>query len=203
METEDCKYWLRGSCVRGNTCRFRHDPSKHDIFTEAYTGVKCVFPDEQQHLWDKLTSMLLETFDDDTLRSLINNEAAFTEKITQAKEDYDENIKYKGVLKAVESGDNKAKTKLAWYKLSGCEGCEIDVDGAVVLLKERVEDKDSDAMWMLGLCKEFGMGCEQDIEEADRLYEECKDCGNVIGEFFGKYGKDGRGTGIMNAGEGL
>ena len=106
---------------------------------------------------------------------------------------------YKDIVKAVESGDNKAKTKLAWYKLSGCGGCEIDVDGAVVLLKELVEEEDADAMWMLGLCYEFGMGCEQDIEEAQRLYEQCFNGGNEIGEFFVWYGKDKRGTGIMNA----
>ena len=99
----------------------------------------------------------------------------------------------------MESGYNRAKIKLAWYKLSGCGGCEIDVDGAVALLKERVKDKDTDAMWMLGLCNEFGMGCEQDIEEAQRLYKQCKDGGNVIGQFFVKFGEDKRGTGIMFA----
>ena len=103
----------------------------------------------------------------------------------------------KDIVKAVESDGNKAKTKLAWYKLSGCGDYEIDVDGAVALLKERVKDKDSDAMWMLGLCNEFGMGCEQDIREAQRLYEQCKDCGNVIGDFFVEHGKHERGTGIM------
>ena len=111
----------------------------------------------------------------------------------------EEEKQFKDIVKAVESGDNKAKTKLAWYKLSGCGGCEIDVDDAVVLLKERVEDKDTDAMWMLGLCNEFGMGCEQDIEEAQRLYEQCNDCGSVIGEFFVKNEENQRGTGIMNA----
>ena len=47
---------------------------------------------------------------------------------------------YKETVKAVEGGDNKAKTKLAYYKLSGYGGCDIDVDEAVALLKERVED---------------------------------------------------------------
>ena len=111
----------------------------------------------------------------------------------------EEEKQFEDIEKAVESGDNKAKTKLAWYKLSGCGGCEIDVDGAVALLKERVKDKDTDAMWMLGLCYEFGMGCEQDIEEAERLYEQCKDGGNVIGEFFVMSGKNKRGTGIKTA----
>ena len=44
---------------------------------------------------------------------------------------------YKEILRAVEGGDNKAKTKLAWYKLSGCGGAVVDADGAVVLLEER------------------------------------------------------------------
>ena len=70
--------------------------------------------------------------------------------MTTSKEE--EEKQYKDTVKAVESGDNKAKTKLAWYKLSGCGGCEIDVDDAVALLEERVKDKDTDAMWMLGLC---------------------------------------------------
>ncbi len=39
------------------------------------------------------------------------------------------NNEFRIVLRAVESGDNKAKTKLAWYKLSGCGGCEIDEIG--------------------------------------------------------------------------
>ena len=95
----------------------------------------------------------------------------------------------------VSSDDNKAKTKLAWYKLTGFGDCEIDVDYAVTLLIERVKDKDTEAMWMLGLCYEFGMGCDQDIEEAQRLYEESKDCGNVIGEFILNNGRDCRGSG--------
>ena len=117
----------------------------------------------------------------------------------KVSKEVEEERHFKDIVKAVESGDNKAKTKLAWYKLSGCGGCEIDVDGAVVLLKERVDDEDTDAMWMLGLCNEFGMGCEQDIEEAERLYEQCKTYGNVIGEFLVMNGKGQRGTGTMDA----
>ena len=105
---------------------------------------------------------------------------------------------YKEVVHAVENGDKKAKTKLAWYKLSGCGGAEIDKDGAVVLLKERVEDKDIEAMWMLGLCYEYGMGCEQDIEEAEKLYKQCCDNKNVIGKFLNENEKDKRGSGVIN-----
>ncbi len=111
--------------------------------------------------------------------------------------------KYKEIVKAVESGDNKAKTQLAYYKLSGYGGCEIDVDEAVVLLKERVEDKDTEAMWLLGLCNEYGMGCEQDLKQADSLYQQSNDGGNETGKFLVNNGKYARGTGVMNVEESL
>ena len=105
---------------------------------------------------------------------------------------------YKEVVKAVESGDNSAKTKLAWYLLSGCGGAKVNKERAVKLLKERVEEeKDGEAMWMLGICKEYGIGCEQDLDGAERLYEECSECGNVVGKFFVKNGEDERGSGVM------
>ena len=47
--------------------------------------------------------------------------------------------------------------------LSGLGGVAVDEDGAVALLQERVKDRDTDAMWMLGLCCEYGRGIEQDI----------------------------------------
>ena len=112
----------------------------------------------------------------------------------------DQEEEYKEVAKAVESGDNRAKTKLAWYLLSGCGGAEVDKERAVELLRERVKEKDGEAMWMLGICKEYGIGCEQDLEEAERLYEECSECGNVVGKFFMVNGKDKRGSGVMEVG---
>ena len=110
---------------------------------------------------------------------------------------------YKEIIQAVKSGDNKAKTKLAYYKLSGYGGCEIDADEAVVLLVERVKDKDTEAMWLLGLCHEYGMGCEQDLNEAESLYKQSNDDGNEIGKFFVENGKDRRGTGVMDVEGGL
>ena len=108
---------------------------------------------------------------------------------------------YKEAVNAVDSGDNSAKTKLAWYLLSGCGGAEVDKERAVELLKERVEEeKDGEAMWMLGICKEYGIGCEQDLEEAEGLYKECSECGNVVGKFFEENGKDERGSGVMGVG---
>ncbi len=107
-------------------------------------------------------------------------------------------VEYEEVLRAVKRGDSKAKTKLARSKLSGRGGAEVDEDGAAALLTECVKDKDCDAMWMLGLCYEYGMGCEQDIEEAEKLYKRSSDGGNVIGVFLFGNGKDDRGSGVMN-----
>ena len=104
---------------------------------------------------------------------------------------------YKGVACAVESGDNKAKTKLAWCKLSGRGGAEVDEDGTFALLEERAKDKDAEAMWMLGMCCEFGVGCEQDLKRAESLYKQSAEGGSVIGKFLAENGRDGRGSGVM------
>ena len=106
---------------------------------------------------------------------------------------------YKEVVEAVESGKNSAKTKLAWHLLSGCGGAKVDKERAVKLLKERVEEeKDGEAMWMLGICKEYGIGCEQDLYGAEGLYKESSECGNVVGKFLVGNGKYTRGSGVMD-----
>ena len=107
---------------------------------------------------------------------------------------------YKEVLSAGEGGEESAKTKLAWYKLSGMGGAKVDVDRAVKLLEERVKG-DGEAMWMLGLCKEYGRGIEQDISGAEKLYEGSKEAGNEIGEILVKKGEEWeRGSGKMEIG---
>ena len=106
--------------------------------------------------------------------------------------------KCKEVSDAIEKGDESAKTKLAWYKLSGFEGVKVDADEAVVLLEEKVKDRDSEAMWMLGLCKEYGRGTERNIEESEKLYKESNESGNEIGEILAGKGKEyARGSGKM------
>ena len=87
------------------------------------------------------------------------------------------------------------KTKQAWLMLSGLGGVDVDEDCAVALLQERVKDGDIDAMWMLGMCYEFGIEIEQDIEQAKKLYQQSSDGGNEIGKFFVSHG--GRGSGNM------
>ena len=62
------------------------------------------------------------------------------------------------------------------------------------------EEKDGEAMWMLGVCKEYGIGCEQDLDGAEGLYKECSESGTVVGKFFVANGKDERGSGVMEVG---
>ncbi len=98
-------------------------------------------------------------------------------------------VKYEEVKRAVERGDENAKTKLAWLKLSGLGGAEVDAKKAVELLEQRVADGDAEAMWMLGVCNELGIGCEQDVAKAERLYNESSSRGNVTGEVLMKSGE--------------
>ena len=110
---------------------------------------------------------------------------------------------YEKVKSAVERGEESAKTKLAWYKLSGLGGAQVDVIGAAKILEERVEEGDCEAKWMLGLCKEYGRGTEQDIEGAEKLYKECAEAGNEIGKILVKKGEWGRGSGEMGIDDSL
>ena len=88
------------------------------------------------------------------------------------------------MLSAVEKGDERAKTELAWYKLCGVGGARKDVDEAVRLLEEGVKGGDGEAMWILGLCKEYGIGTEQDIEGSKKLYKQSIEAGNEIGKIL-------------------
>ena len=104
---------------------------------------------------------------------------------------------YEEALRAMKSGVGSAKTKVAFFQLSGRGGAEIDTAEAVVLLEERAKDRDSQAKWMLGLCCEYGIGTEQDIPRAELLYKESSESGNDIGTFLLKNGEGGRGTRMM------
>ena len=108
---------------------------------------------------------------------------------------------YKDAIDAVERGDGSAKTKLAWYMLSGRGGADVDADGAVALLEERVKEGDAEAMWMLGVCCEFGIGTDNDIGRALILYGKSSEGGNMIGSLLMKneymWGRNERGKGIL------
>ena len=68
--------------------------------------------------------------------------------------------------------------------LSGCDESEVDPEKAVALLQKLVKRKDPEAMWMLGLCCEYGMGTMQDKERAFSLYKRSNDKGSRIGSHF-------------------
>ena len=115
----------------------------------------------------------------------------------------DDKARRKEAERAMESGDERAKTKVAYYKLSGRGGAEVDAKGAVVLLEERARNGDCEAKWMLGLCCEYGMGIEQDIKRAETLYRESCEGDNVVGKFLKENGEGRRGSGIMHVHYGL
>ena len=65
---------------------------------------------------------------------------------------------------------------------------------AVAILEECVEDDDEEAMWMLGLCKEYGIGTQQDFTRADLLYSQSIKEGSVFGKFSKEQGQRGNGV---------
>ena len=106
-------------------------------------------------------------------------------------------VKYRKAVQAVRSGDNSAKTTIAFNLLSGRGNVEVDQDRAVALLEERVKDRDAEAMWMLGVCCEYGIGTEQDLKRAELLFSKSRRASNRTGRFLWDYLKDDRGNGTM------
>ena len=106
-----------------------------------------------------------------------------SQSISECESKWDD-LDYDAVLSAVEEGEESAKTRLAFYKLSGYGNARKNVDEAVSLLEERVKAGDGEAMWMLGLCKEHGRGTEQDIKGAESLYRQSRKAGNRTGEIL-------------------
>ena len=87
-------------------------------------------------------------------------------------------------------------TKMAIYKLSGKDDF-LDADGALDLLEEFAKKGDSEAMWMLGFCCEYGLGIEKDTVRAEALYRQSCEARNPVGEFLLENDQGGRGTGMM------
>ena len=54
--------------------------------------------------------------------------------------------------------------------LEGRDGMARDADGGVVVLQQQVDEHhDAQAVWLLGLCCEYGMGTQQDTQRAQHL----------------------------------
>ena len=105
---------------------------------------------------------------------------------------------YVDAVRAVESGDERYKTIVALFKLTGREGVEVDADYAVALLEERSSAGDPEAKWILGLCCEYGFGTDQDSERAKSLYSQSGDARNSVGIFLSENGDEDREIGVMN-----
>ena len=84
----------------------------------------------------------------------------------------------------------RTDTNLAWQLLAQ----HGDAKDAVEILQQKVNEDDYDAAWMLGLCKEYGIGTAQDIPGAELLYTRHR--------FYFDHGlaskqEYGRGSGVM------
>ena len=86
-------------------------------------------------------------------------------------------------------------TEKAQWMLEGSHGMARDADAAVALLEEKVKDRDAEAMWMLGVCCEFGMGTEQDVDRAEQLYKRGAEQGNATAEALDEILKSRKGRG--------
>ena len=84
--------------------------------------------------------------------------------------------------------------------LEGSHGMARDADAAVALLEEKVKDGDAEAMWMLGVCCEFGIRTEQDVERAEQLYKRGAEQGNATAKLLTDKlkNKNGRGCTQMD-----
>ncbi len=99
-------------------------------------------------------------------------------------------MNYDDLEKEVKKGNEKAKTKLAWLLLSGI-GVEKDVDRAVAILEERIRVWDADALWILGICYECGIGVEKDFEKS-RGYFKVSRMKTTLGWYFSMHRKHQR-----------
>ena len=91
-------------------------------------------------------------------------------------------------------------TEKAQWMLEGSHGMERDADAAVALLEEQVKERDAEAMWMLGVCCEFGMGTGQSVAHAEQLYRRGAAQGTPTAKLLldKLKNKNGRGCAQMN-----
>ena len=74
--------------------------------------------------------------------------------------------------------------KVRWM-LEGSHGMTRDAGTAVALLEDLViKDRNTEAMWMLGVCCEFGIGTQQDVERAEQLFQNAAQQGNTTAKLL-------------------
>ena len=70
-------------------------------------------------------------------------------------------------------------TERAHKMVEECHGAAREEDAAVALFEAKVKDGDVEAMWMLGVCCEYGVGMKQDAHRAEELYKSAAEQGNA------------------------
>ena len=105
--------------------------------------------------------------------------------------------RYRKAVRDMKNGVLRARTKVAFYKLTGRGGADVDAVGAVALLEESAKKGDNEAEWMLGLCCEYGIGIQQDVERAELLFKQSCEAKNGVGQFLLENNLGERGSGVM------
>jgi len=94
--------------------------------------------------------------------------------------------KFGDVLDAVKRGEEGSKIKFAQLIFS-----RLGVNEEMIQsLEEQAKNGDSEAMWKLGLCKEYGIKTKQNRKEAEYLYEASSEGGNPTGVILSLSAKD-------------
>ena len=99
-------------------------------------------------------------------------------------------------MSAQHQKQQEVKTEIvSRWMLEGSHGMARGTDAAVALLGARVKNGDAEAMWMLGVCCEFGMGTEQDVKRAEQLYQRGAEQGNATAKLLTDKLKNNKGRG--------
>ena len=96
------------------------------------------------------------------------------------------------VFRIIGEGKTRSRIQLAWKEFLGYDAGDGDI---IKQLNKEVEAKNGEAMWVYGICKEFGIGTEQDMEKARDLYEESENLGSASGNFLASKTRSGRAPG--------
>ena len=83
--------------------------------------------------------------------------------------------------------------------LEGSHGMARDADGAVVVLQQQVDEHhDAQAMWLLGLCCEYGRGTEQDTQRAEQLFQQAAQQGDETAKLLVDQLRNSSGRGCLD-----
>ena len=79
-----------------------------------------------------------------------------------------------------------SQTRRAYWMLEGSHGYVVDANKAVELLITKAREGDSDAMWILSYCFQFGIGVEKNIEASKKLARKANALQNPVAKIMDK-----------------